>query len=216
MNIKPADIPGIVNKLSVRERWALCIAVLGLITAVAFHFGVDPALMAAEQREKDKIVWAQETTDAKTRLFAAEAKATAAQGGLSPDNLKKQIAERKASVDATLASQSSVSNTDVMETTKKLVKAYPQITLREMTLQAPQNIALGEGAVQINLFQHDMVLSVEGGYLDLLTYLRDLEKALPGIRWSALMVEQKKDYTATVLTVKLSHIQLPADLKAKP
>lgn len=215
MSIKPADIPDLVNKLSARERGILCVALVGIVGALTFNFGIDPALMASTQREKDKVVWAQETSDAKTRLFAAEAKATAAQGGLSPDSLKKQIAERKTAIDAALASQSSLNNTDAMATAKTLVKSYPQITLREMTLQAPQSIVLGEGPSQIGLQQHDLLLSVEGSYLDLLTYLQSLEKALPGMRWSALTVEQKKDYTATVLTVKLSHVQLPTDLKAK-
>jgi hypothetical protein len=88
--------------------------------------------------------------------------------------------------------------------------------LKEMTLQAPQTISLGEGNAKVSLQQHDMLLSVEGSYLDLLAYLQNLEKALPGMRWSELKVEQKKDFTSTVLSVKLSHIQLPADFLKGP
>lgn len=217
MKIKPADIPVLVNNLSLRERSILFGATIVLLGVLTYQFLIDPASQSEVLRAKDREAWTQETTEATQRLFAAQAKATAAQGGITPETIKSQIEERKVAISAALSDKSSLSGNDVMTSAKTLVKSYPQIVLKEMTLLAPQTIVLGEGAAQASLQQHDMLLSVEGSYLDLLAYLQNLEKGMPGMRWSALNVEQKKDFSATVLTVKLSHIQLPADLlRGKP
>lgn len=212
MKIKPAEIPGMVNNLSLRERGILLGAVIALIGALTYQLLIDPASQGEAQRTREKAAWTQETNDANQRLFAAQARATAAQGGITPQMLQTQIDERRAAIGAAVADNASLSSADVLSSAKTLVNSYPQIILKEMTLQAPQTIALGDGNAKASLQQHDMLLSVEGSYLDLLAYLQNLEKALPGMRWSELKVEQKKDFSATVLTVKLSHVQLPADL----
>lgn len=217
MKFKPADIPVLVNNLSLRERGILLGAMMVVIGGLSYQFLIDPATLGEAQRKREIASWALETADAKQRLFAAQAKATAASGGVSPETLKTQIEERKTAITAALAENANLSSTDVLDSAKTLVKSYPQVTLREMALQAPQAVVLGEGSAQASLQQHDMILSVEGSYLDLLAYLQNLEKALPGIRWSALTVEQKADFSGTILTVKLSHVQLPTDLlKGKP
>lgn len=217
MKIKPAEIPGLVNSLSLRERGIILGASIALLGAFSYQLLIDPASLGSAQRVREKAVWAQEITDANQRLFAAQARATAAQGGVTPDTLKTQIEERHAAIGATVAGNTALSTADALTSAKALVKSYPQVVLKEMTLQAPQTIALSGGAANVSLQKHDMLLSVEGSYLDLLAYLQTLEKALPGMRWSELKVEQKKDFSATVLTVKLSHVQLPAELlKGKP
>lgn len=212
MKFKAADIPVLVNNLSLRERGILLGAMVVVIGGLSYQFLIDPASLGEAQRKRETTAWALETADAKQRLFAAQAKATAASGGVSPEALKGQIEERKTAITAALAENANLSSTDVLASAKTLVKSYPQVTLKEMALQAPQAVVLGEGSAQASLQQHDMLLSVEGSYLDLLAYLQNLEKALPGIRWSALTVEQKADFSGTILTVKLSHVQLPADL----
>ncbi len=217
MKFKPADIPVLVNNLSLRERGILLGAMVVVIGGLSYQFLIDPATLGEAQRKREIASWALETAEAKQRLFAAQAKATAASGGVSPETLKTQIEERKTAITAALAENANLSSTDVLDSAKTLVKSYPQVTLKEMAVQAPQAVVLGEGSAQASLQQHDMILSVEGSYLDLLAYLQNLEKALPGIRWSALTVEQKADFSGTILTVKLSHVQLPADLlKGKP
>lgn len=217
MKFKPADIPVLVNNLSLRERGILFGAMVVFIGGLSYQFLIDPSTLGEAQRARERAAWALETTDAKQRLFAAQAKATAASGGVSPETLKAQIEERKAAITAALSENTNLSSTDVLASAKTLVKSYPQVLLKEMTLQAPQAVVLGEGSAQASLQQHDMLLVVEGSYLDLLAYLQNLEKSLPGIRWSALTVEQKADFSGTLLTVKLSHVQLPSDLfKGKP
>lgn len=217
MKIKLADIPALVNDLSLRERVTLLVAIVVLLGGISYQFFIDPASQGQAQRAKETAAWMKETTEAKQRLFAAQAKATAAQGGVTSETLQTQIKEKKTSIGAAVANNTSLNSSDVLTAAKTLVKSYPQVTLKEMTVQAPQVIVLGEGAAKATLQQHDMLLSVEGSYLDLLAYLQNLEKSLSGIRWSALTVEQKKDVPVTRLTVKLSHVQLPADLlKGKP
>lgn len=217
MKIKLADIPALVNSLSLRERVTLLVSIVVLLGGISYQFFLDPASQGQAQRAKETATWMKETTEAKQRLFAAQAKATAAQGGVTSETLQTQIKEKKTSIGAAVANNTSLNSSDVLTAAKTLVKSYPQVTLKEMTVQAPQVIVLGEGAAKATLQQHDMLLSVEGSYLDLLAYLQNLEKSLFGIRWSALTVEQKKDVPVTRLTVKLSHVQLPADfLKGKP
>jgi MSHA biogenesis protein MshJ len=216
MKIKASEIPGLVNNLSLRERSSLFGASILLVGGLTYQFLIDPASQGEVQRTTEKVAWTQETNDANQRLFAAQARVTAVQGGITPDMLQTQINERKAAIGAVVADNASLISADALTSAKTLVKSYPQVVLKEMTLQAPQTISLGEGNAKVSLQQHDMLLSVEGSYLDLLAYLQNLEKALPGMRWSELKVEQKKDFTSTVLSVKLSHIQLPADFLKGP
>lgn len=217
MKIKPADIPDIVNRLSLRERVIVLVSIVVLLGGICYQFFIDPALQGQAQRTKETATWTTETTGAKQRLFAAQAKATEAQGGVTSESIQTQIKEKKASIGQAMVNNTSLNSIDVLTAAKTLVKSYPQVTLKEMAVQVPQVIIIGEGVAKATLQQHDMLLSVEGSYLDLLAYLQNLEKSLSGIRWSALTVEQKKDVAVTRLTVKLSHVQLPADLlKGKP
>ena len=217
MKIKPAEIPALINNLSLRERGIILGAAIALLGAFTYQLLIDPASLGTTQRVSEKTIWTQEVVDANQRLFAAQARATASQGGVTPDILTTQIEERRVAISSAVTGNASFSTSDVLTSAKTLVKSYPQIVLKEMALQAPQVISLGEGATKIALQKHDMLLSVEGSYLDLLAYLQNLEKALPGMRWSELKVEQKKDFSATILTVKLSHVQLPVELlKGKP
>lgn len=217
MKIKPADIPALVNRLSLRERVILLVVIVVLLGGVSYQFLIDPTSQGQAQRAKETATWMKEKTEAKQRLFAAQAKATAAQGGVTSETLQTQIKEKKTSIGVAVSNNTLLNSSDVLTAAKTLVKSYPQVTLKEMTVQAPQVIVLGEGTAKATLQQHDILLSVEGNYLDLLAYLQNLEKSLSGIRWSALTVEQKKDVPVTRLTVKLSHVQLPADLlKGKP
>lgn len=217
MKITPTEIPALVNGLSLRERLILLGAIVALLAGISYQFFIDPSLQGQSLRAKEIAAWTKEKTEANQRLFAAQAKATAAQGGVTPEALQTQIKERKASIGAAISNVAALNSSDVLTAAKTLVKLYPQVTLKEMTVQAPQVIVIGEGVAKATLQQQDLLLSVEGNYLDLLAYLQNLEKSLPGIRWSALTVEQKKDVPGTRLTVKLSHIQLPIDLlKAKP
>lgn len=213
MKIKAQDIPLLVDGLSIRERAIMFLAALILIAGVVDHFLWSPSRDGAIQRDKETVALAQELTDANQRLFAAQAKFSASgNSAINATSLKNKIEERKVAISTSLSSHASLSNDDVMASAKQLVKSHDKVTLKEMSLQAPKSVLLGEGESQVSLQQHDMVLSVEGNYLDLMAYLQNLEKSLPGIRWSALQVDQKKDFSATVLTVRLSHVQFPAEL----
>mgnify|MGYP003599683786 FL=1 len=74
MKFKPADIPVLVNNLSLRERGILFGAMVVLIGGLSYQFLIDPSTLGEAQRARERAAWALETTDAKQRLFAAQAK----------------------------------------------------------------------------------------------------------------------------------------------
>ena len=113
MKFKAADIPVLVNNLSLRERGILLGAMVVVIGGLSYQFLIDPASLGEAQRKRETTAWALETADAKQRLFAAQAKATAASGGVSPEALKGQIEERKTAITAALAENANLSSTDV-------------------------------------------------------------------------------------------------------
>lgn len=189
-----------IDALSLRERGFLFLSAALVIAALADTLVLSPAL--AEQQTLSTRLKQQASELGALRQELARATQPAAsdtpEGRLQAEVIKGQSAQKllDAEIKRHLNNQDEMARLpDLLERTLRrhagltLVKLA---TLAEPPTQTPSTTGLRWQGVD---------LSVSGSYLDLMNYLAELEKALPGLRWAELHIG-----TATpppVLTVRV-------------
>ena len=215
MKHKVTNSSSSVNALSFSKRALVLICIVAVLSILTSAFVYRTTKQNAVQRSSEAMNWTQEQKNAKTRLDAVQARAVAWPKSPSIEVLEKQVSDQRAALSGAISSSTGFNSADTVVTIKKVLQSYLQLLLKEPVLAPLKKIESGEGNVKMVFFQQDILLNVEGGYLDLMAYLRDLEVALPGFRWAEIKLDQKKDFSAAVLSVTLSSVQLPADVVKK-
>ena len=211
-------LPAKISKMAFRERVGLLLILLFGIGGLVDFLLLAPGREAAKIRQHEVAEWANETLIATQRSFAHSNIASANKVD------KSQIAQAQSTLNALkkealakVISGASIKNSDILDTVKLLLKETSSVALVSLSVLDPKPVIvpdIGKDS-KYTIIEHSIVLKVEGPYLELLRYIQALEASLPSVKWSTLHVESDKTLR-TVLTVTLSHTQLPLHVLEAP
>ena len=176
-----------IDALSLRERAFLFLSVAVVIAALADSLVLSPAL--AEQQTLSKRLKQQAGELAGLRQQLASALRPAA-ADTPEGRLQTQVAKAQgalAGIDAEIKRH--LNNKDEMarlpDLMERTLRRHERLTLVKLaTLAEPPT----QPSTTTGLRWQGVDLSVSGSYLDLVSYLDELERALPGLRWAQLHI----------------------------
>lgn len=196
-----------INGLALRERGIIFIAILVVLYGTAANL-LFPPLNIEQTRLKKQL------TDKRTQIqtFDAQIQAALAKSAVDPDapNRAKraQLEARLRTIEASLATV-----TARLVSPKEMAPMVEQILLKNSRLEivrveslAPeplqQLVTAAGGGSGLTAYRHGMRIELRGNYLDILTYLRDLE-ALPWkVFWGQLSLKVEQ-YPASYVTLRI-------------
>lgn len=192
-----------IDALNLRERVIMFVSIAVALGALADWLVITPALAERKQLATQVRKQTSELSVLRGKLA----------GGASlpqpdtPENRKLASIEQLRSASAALetrlrgllAGRAEMAGlTDVLE---RVLRRHERLTLARLSTvpDLPQGAAAAGGAAAIHWQGVDLTLA--GRYFDLMQYLADLERTLPGLRWGELRIATKT--TPPELTVRL-------------
>ena len=201
MNAKLKDLAARVNALSVRERFLLFAAAIGVLGALTDYFFISPllaqqkALVAQLDKKSTDMDLIREKVDAemlgRSVSRSSELKLAAAEVQRELDAVEREIAD---------LSGSSASATPVTTMLKRVMQRSDKVAIVRVAqtgpgaqqVPRPTGTAADRGGLEITL---------SGSYPDLMEYLTSLERSLPQARWAGLTL--KADAQLVQVSVRL-------------
>ncbi|OYU00083.1 MAG: hypothetical protein CFE40_01845 [Burkholderiales bacterium PBB1] len=193
-----------INALSLRERVMLFVSVAFVMVALADTLVWSPAVAKRKTLMAEQAAAAKEL--ATLRQTLADAGSTS-----QPDSPRGQLLARIAQSRAELQAVDSqihghlgdgkrlASLPDLMD---QVLRRHERLTLTHLvTSNDHPTDKLADKAGETALRWQAVDLGVSGGYLDLVQYLADLERALPELRWGPMEINSKQ--MPPELTVRL-------------
>lgn len=183
----------------VRERMLMLVAAIALVLFVGWQFAIGPVLQANDQLSVQMTQEQQQISDWKSRQALLADK-------LQEDpsaKLKSQLQSRRqrlSELDEQLqrATNRLIEPKAMVSLLRDILAAQHALSLVKLELLAPIPVysdqAAGEGAAPTSdqpapkplLYAHDVILTTEGSYLDLLGYLKRLEDLDQRLGWRNL------------------------------
>lgn len=193
-----------INALSVRERLMMFASVAFVLVALADALVWSPAAARRKALVAEQAAQAKELATLRQRL--ADASATS-----QPDSprgrLLAQLAQTRAelqSVDRQVDEHlgDGARRAQLPELMDQVLRRHERLTLTHLVTgsERPADPA-ADKSVETRLHWQTVDLGVSGGYMDLVQYLADLERALPELRWGPMQINTKQ--MPPELTVRL-------------
>ncbi len=189
-----------IDALSLRERVIMFVSLALALGALVDALLLSPALderrrLAAQMHQQGRELEALRRQLAAATQAAPDSplgrqRSAIAQARSELATLDDQVRERLASHDEL---------TRLPDLLGRVLRRHERLTLTRLATVTDSGAAPAAGAAAVRWQGVD--LSVAGSYLDLMQYLADLERALPGLRWGALQIGTQT--LPPVLTVRL-------------
>lgn len=207
-----------INNLSLRERGIIFVAIMVVLYGVAANL-LFPPLYAEQTRIKKQL------TDKRNQIqaFEEQIQAALARSARDPDAANRakrdQLEAQLKTLDATLATVTSrlVPPRDMARMVEQILLKNRRLELVRIESLAPVPIQQLGGAVAagqpppaavagINAYRHGMRIEIRGNYLDILSYLKELETLPWKVFWGrvSLKVGQYPASDVTLVIYTLS------------
>ncbi|MBY0468894.1 MAG: type II secretion system protein M [Burkholderiaceae bacterium] len=194
-----------INALSLRERVMLFVSVAFVMIALADTLVWSPAAAKRKSLLAEQAASAKEL--ATLRQTLADAGATS-----QPDSPRGQLLARIAQSRAELQTVDSQIRENLGDGKRlaslpglmdQVLRRHERLTLTHLVTSndRPVDKSADTSSGETALRWQAVDLGVSGGYLDLVQYLADLERALPELRWGPMEINSKQ--TPPELTVRL-------------
>ncbi len=194
--------------LSAREQ-LLVVMVLG----VALYFVFESLVFTPQKTRHTELMASHVMADSRVVVLRAEILAA----GHSDGALKKEqdenarLKKQSTMLDAVMNSLQG-SSPQVGELVRRVLKDYPHVTLDALkTLPVKSLVALPQGKKDATtatvvpmrtLYKHGVEIEIHGNFLDLLSYLKNLENSSHNVFWSDLRLRTVK-YPEAALTLTI-------------
>lgn len=185
-----------VDVLTLRERVILFLSILAVCMALADVLWLSPAQLAYQQMRQRFAA-----QDAELLRLRAELQGLAQPADVSK-SVREAIAADQAKLDAVNhAISAAVPNADsgsaMEQVLVQFLRKYEGLTLVStgtVSVEMPEITAAGAAVagVPAGLIKRGMELKVSGPYPELVRYVKQLEAALPTLRWGALDLKSEK------------------------
>jgi len=202
MTLNLAMLEQRINALQIRER--LMLLGLAVISVLALAEGVWLAPASQRAAQAQKSLAAQQTT--LERLQAEVALQTSGQG--TANSPRAQLASVNAQIDGlTREVQSLMPAQRDATTLRSVLETFLQrqeglSLVRTSTLSADTPPLFGGATTGLGAERRGLELTVAGAYPELVRYVESLERALPDLRWGALVLSNQES-TGTQLTLQV-------------
>lgn len=192
-----------IDRLSLRERVIMFLSVALALVAIADAFVFTP--LAAEQRQLGQRIESQnrELEALRTSLAAATQPAAAD----SPQSrLQRELAAvrtQREGIDAAIGRQRATQDgaSSIAVVVERVLRRHDKLSLVRLAVMPARPLA-GGGKLVIQ----GVELSVAGPYADLVTYLAELERTMPALRWGDLHLAAGTPPTLTVQLLTLGDL----------
>lgn len=193
-----------VDRLSLRERVILFASVALVMLAVLDQTVLSPILK--EQRERSARLVSRGTELGQLRSQVDALALEKPQGNQEEDRLLAEVraarAEQQALAERLAAARSETAlPVRLPELLGRVLKRHERLTLVQLASRAPAAAASAATATPEAQTWQRAELSVAGHYADLVRFVAELERSLPGLRWGDLRLSTEA--TPPVLTLQL-------------
>lgn len=205
-----------IDQLSIRERGLVLLAIVAVLFLVWDSFMMQPLYQQQERIEASIATKQQSISRLATALQEAISKQDA-----NPNSAlqreKRELEQRIAALDARLTAETAniISPQRMATVLQEVLRKQQSLTLVEMRSLAPEAVLSTEGGedfqLQGNVFRHGIVMEVEGSYLELLSYLREIEKLPYAFVWDRLDIEQQR-YPENRIIIRVFTLSLSEEL----
>lgn len=210
------QIAGRIDELSIRERGLVLLAVV----AVLFMFW-DTFMMQPLYQQQDAIEHEiAEKQESINRLAQALQEVAVRQDSNPNRRLQQERSELErqiADLDERLSEEAAniISPSRMAVLLQDVLRRQQTLELREIRSLPPEAIFAAttdaEMALQGNVFRHGLVMEVEGSYLALLAYLREIESLPYTFIWDRLEIETLQ-YPRNRITIRVFTLSLSEEL----
>lgn len=175
-----------IDALSLRERVIMFVSLVLVLGALADTLVLGPQMATrralAEQLQRNAV----ELDAMRQQLVGAQAAAAdspEARQRAALEAARRELAQLEAQLQARLADPERL--TRLPGLLEHTLKRHERLVLTRLATLPPEPAATEPAAA---LRWQGVELGVAGNYLDLMRYLADLERELPGVRWGALQI----------------------------
>jgi MSHA biogenesis protein MshJ len=174
-----------INAATLRERVMIFTAAAAAATALASVALIDPVLARAKRFERE----ITERQASRQAIIQSQLELAVRSRQIDPDaesrNRLAELTQRIAKLNAEIATeQRRMTSPDRMREVLEKMLAR-KTALRLVDMKTLPLVALNEAAEGRRIYRHGIELSIAGGYLDLLAYVRSLEEQSTQIYWGA-------------------------------
>lgn len=205
-----------IDALTLRERGLVLLA----IVAVIFMFW-DTLMMQPLYEEQDRIEREIDTKQESINKLATTLEASIRRQDINPnarlqrerEELTQQIAALDARLEAETANIISPRRmATVLQEILRRQQALKLIEIRSLPPEAVLSVEENDGiALAGNVYRHGLVMEIEGSYMDLLAYLREIEGLPYDLSWGQLDIEQQR-YPENRIILRVFTLSLSEDL----
>ena len=204
------------DALSTRERVMVSAAVMVALLAVAYIMLIEPEIL--KQRRTSLAILQKQS---EMKAFEAQVNRMTASRALDPDRAQReklgQLKRDLAELDERILAEERkfTAPAQMRKVVEGLLARNRAVSLVEMRTFAPTPISASKTAVNLGallgperlIYRHGLELTVSGSYLDLLAYMRDMEKLPSQLYWGALDLDASA-YPAVSMKVTVYTLSL--------
>ena len=218
MNIKEKlqQIPTRLEALSARERFAVVAVAVFILYALVDFTILTPSWSAQAQREKEVRQWGVDVSTTTQKLWAEQSYMNGDQSEQARKNALEQSIEssKKALIAEFSANEKGFE--DIVDTVKTLLTRHPNIQLNVLKVLSPSPLLDDKNKSEFLTtipWEYAIEFQIEGQYVDLLRYSKELEKKLSDSRWRNVEVHYDDKKLVTQMTFRISHLILKQEAK---
>lgn len=175
------------DALSLRERLLILVTAVVAVALPAVMYGIDPTVKAQTQQKTRVAKLKADNANRKLELLTLRS-----QQRVDPNDALKArqaaLEQQLAALNRDLQTRSAqlLSPPEMLAVLQQALAEQPGLRLVALTKAPAQRYQSdGEGSVA-GIYRHDLVLTLEGGYFDVLRYLKKLEQLPKGFFWDGL------------------------------
>lgn len=219
--MKPAELLTAFERLSLREKGAVALAVLALPGFLIHQFLLQPALTSLDSWEKRLVQAQAESARIAMQISAMENEVRTRDAAAKTrlDGLNNEMLTQEKRFLA--VTERMVAAKDMPQLLQSLLKKRPGLSLAYLRTRGPEPVRLsmdendakvtpaagaaavpGAGRRVEEIYLHGVDVAVEGSYADLLAWMADLEKQPQKMLWAGMRL-QVREYPRSTLELKL-------------
>ncbi|MDX1444481.1 MAG: hypothetical protein R3270_12015 [Gammaproteobacteria bacterium] len=190
-------LAGRIDELTLRERGLVLLAIVAVLFMFWDTLLMQPLYQQQEQVEQD-IAARQQSINKLAQSLQQAIMRDSTNPNARLEKERQELEQRIAALDARLEAETAnvISPRRMATVLQEVLRRQQSLQLVEIRSLPPQAVLSSEGeegfALSGNVYRHGLVIEIEGSYMDLLAYLREIEGLPYSFVWDRLDIEQQR------------------------
>ena len=186
-----------IDELTLRERGLVLLAIVAVLFMLWDTLLMQPLYQQQEQLEQN-ISRHQQSINKLAESLQEAIRRDSSNPNARLEKERQELEERIAALDARLESETAniISPRRMATVLQEVLRRQQSLRLVEIRSLPPQAVldTKGEEGLVLpgNVYRHGLVMEIEGSYMDLLSYLREIEGLPYSFVWDHLDIEQQR------------------------